>query len=139
LIIKDLAPTEYYAPLSQRDLIQRLLANPNRACIEYLDQPMSAAQLRSVYAAADALVSPYKAEGFGLPIVEAMAMGLPVIVTREGPAKDFVTDDYGITIPAVETDAEMTVPTVMPPKLLEPDLEALVNALKFAREHPTEV
>lgn len=38
--------------------------------------------LPKVYAAADALVMPSKMEGFGLPVLEAMACGTPVICSR---------------------------------------------------------
>jgi glycosyltransferase involved in cell wall biosynthesis len=38
--------------------------------------------LPKVYAAADALVMPSKIEGFGLPVVEAMACGTPVVCSR---------------------------------------------------------
>ena len=36
----------------------------------------------NMYRTADAFVLPTHAEGFGRPIMEAMAMGLPVIVTN---------------------------------------------------------
>ena len=38
--------------------------------------------LPKVYAAADVLVMPSKIEGFGLPVLEAMACGTPVICSR---------------------------------------------------------
>ena len=42
---------------------------------------LSEAELAGLYTACDCLVHPYRGEGFGLPIAEAMACGLPVIVT----------------------------------------------------------
>ncbi|MGI0483406.1 FkbM family methyltransferase [Geminocystis sp. CENA526] len=41
-------------------------------------------ELRIAYSAAIALIYPSKYEGFGMPIVEAMACGCPVITTRNG-------------------------------------------------------
>jgi glycosyltransferase involved in cell wall biosynthesis len=41
------------------------------------------------YTAADVGVFPYRGEGFGLPILECLAAGTPVIVTRHGAASDF--------------------------------------------------
>ena len=46
-------------------------------------------ELAGLYAACDCLVHPYRGEGFGLPIAEAMACGLPAIVTGYGAAMDF--------------------------------------------------
>ena len=44
---------------------------------------LSQRELASVYAGAAALVHPALLEGFGLPMLEAMACGCPVIATRE--------------------------------------------------------
>lgn len=41
-----------------------------------------------LYASASVYVSPYRSEGFGLTVLEAMAMGLRVIVTDSGPARE---------------------------------------------------
>ncbi len=43
-----------------------------------------------LYAAADALVFPAEQEPFGLCILEAMAMGIPVIASRSGGIPEFV-------------------------------------------------
>ena len=42
----------------------------------------------SLYRACDVLVHPYRGEGFAMPVLEAMACGLPVIVTNGGPTDD---------------------------------------------------
>lgn len=46
------------------------------------DEGLPAEFVRSIYRAADVLVSPSMGEGFGLPIVEAAACGTPAIVTN---------------------------------------------------------
>tara|TARA_Y100001968_G_scaffold147059_1_gene134539 strand:+ start:1 stop:3627 length:3627 start_codon:yes stop_codon:yes gene_type:complete len=46
-------------------------------------------QLKSLYLQADVLVAPSRGEGFGLPIGEAMCLGLPVITTGWGGQMDF--------------------------------------------------
>ncbi len=48
--------------------------------------------LRELYAAADIFVLPTRAECFGIATVEAMASGLPVIVSDTGGVRDIVDD-----------------------------------------------
>jgi alpha-1,3-rhamnosyl/mannosyltransferase len=48
--------------------------------------------LPAVYSAAELLVYPSLHEGFGLPIVEAMACGLPVVCTRAADPDELAAD-----------------------------------------------
>lgn len=57
-----------------------LAASPVRARVHHLDY-LDRASLHAVLARAEALVFPSWLEGFGLPVVEAMACGTPVIVS----------------------------------------------------------
>lgn len=47
----------------------------------------------SLYASCDVWLSASRSEGFGLPIMEAMACRTPVVSTSTGAAKDLITDD----------------------------------------------
>ncbi len=49
--------------------------------IEFTEEELSDAETLRLVASADCLVSLHRAEGFGLPIAEAMLSGLPVIAT----------------------------------------------------------
>jgi glycosyltransferase involved in cell wall biosynthesis len=87
-------------------------------------------QMRALYAVADAYVSPYRAEGFNLPVLEAMACGAPVIVTAGGPTDDFCRDAPALAqrLPATLRRAEET--TQMTGWYLEPELAPLVDAMQ---------
>jgi glycosyltransferase involved in cell wall biosynthesis len=53
---------------------------------------VSNAQLRALYRGAAAFVYPSLYEGFGLPVLEAMACGTPVITSREGSLEEIAAD-----------------------------------------------
>lgn len=55
-------------------------------------------QLRDLYDASDAFVLPTRGEGWGLPIVEAMAMGLPTIATNFSGPTAYLTTRTGYPV-----------------------------------------
>ena len=94
-----------------------LAASPVRARIvhlDYLDRPQLAATMRG----AEALLFPSLLEGFGLPVVEAMSCGVPVILSHcsslpevAGDAALYVDPHDGATIAAailrLDADGEL--------------------------------
>jgi len=61
--------------------------------IRLISGHLNLAQLNCLYNAADAYVTPYRAEGFNLPALEAQSCGTPVVATRGGATDDFLTGD----------------------------------------------
>jgi glycosyltransferase-like protein len=55
--------------------------------------PVADADMPSLYRIADALVFPSLKEGFGLVVLEAMASGLPVVVSRIAPFTEYLDAD----------------------------------------------
>ncbi len=78
-----------------------LLTSAVMDAIFLVENNLSQADLQAVYACADCYVSPYRAEGFNLPVLEAMACGTPVIVTAGGPTDDFCPDGLATRVPSV--------------------------------------
>lgn len=69
--------------------------------IHVIPANMTQAALRQLYAFVDWYVSPYRAEGFNLPVLEAQACGTPVIVTSGGATDDFCNTDAAWKIPGI--------------------------------------
>jgi glycosyltransferase involved in cell wall biosynthesis len=63
------------------------------------------AELPAFMAKLHCFVSSSRYETFGVVIAEAMAAGLPVIVTRSGGPEDYVTEENGMLVPAEDAAA----------------------------------
>src|SRR6185436_13260064 len=94
-----------------------------------------------LFTACQCLVHPYRGEGFALPVLEAMACGLPVIVTAGGATDDFVTDDFGFRMEAEPKVLGYEVGPfhlVRPGWWLEPAPEIIEKSMRHVFEHRDE-
>ena len=104
-----------------------LIDNQVLAGISVVSGSLDQSQLRALYGVADAYVSPYRAEGFNMPVLEAMACGTPVIVTGGGATDDFCPPALSVKLPSREgTKADEPA---MFGRFLMPDEEALHAAM----------
>ena len=60
-------------------------------CVDYVRSPPQN-DIARLYAASDVYLFGSRSEGFGLPVLEAMACGCPVVATRAGCAPDVIED-----------------------------------------------
>jgi tetratricopeptide (TPR) repeat protein len=138
LVIKDFGTTSFYRDQTLGADIRRAQQDPANPAIELIDWDLTAPTAAGLYTACQCLVHPYRGEGFALPIAEAMACGLPVIVPRYGPCLDYCDDEVAHLVPATEVsakDAEVGgLPTVAPPWWGEIDRGALASAMRQAFE-----
>ena len=98
LVIKDFA--QLYPTNNLGAQVAEIAARDGVAHILYYDGMLTDADVAALYRSCDVFLAPYRGEGFGLPVLEAMACGLPVIVTAGGATDDFVDDAVGFRIAA---------------------------------------
>lgn len=67
--------------------------------IHIIDDTMTRDEVLSLIQQSDCYVSLHRAEGFGLGMAEAMALGKPVVGTGYSGNTDFLTDDTGFPVP----------------------------------------
>jgi glycosyltransferase involved in cell wall biosynthesis len=97
--------------------------------IKLLSVTLPMTEMRNLYCLADSYVSPYRAEGFNLPVIEAIACGTPVIVTAGGATDDFCDARTSLQISARRrTNAEVNWSGSG--YHLEPELDALIAAME---------
>jgi glycosyltransferase involved in cell wall biosynthesis len=132
LLIKD---QQALYGISAVTMIQKLvtdgkitLDNDDIASIRIIPKTLSIEQLRQLYGIADYYVSPYRGEGFNLPVIEAIACGIKVIVTDGGSTDDFCDEHTSIKIPSIKL-RNTTVYGHFVGAYLDPDLDALVQIM----------
>lgn len=67
--------------------------NPNFPDVHIIEDDYTDEQMRALYEQCHVLLAPSRAEGFGLPMAEAMLSGLAVITTGWGGQTDFCTEE----------------------------------------------
>ncbi len=99
------------------------------AAIQVVPGNLSQAQLRLMYGVADAYVSPYRAEGFNLPVLEAIACGTQAVVTDGGATDDFCESTVALRVASTPGTHDRGNPNEVA-RYREPDPEALVEAME---------
>jgi glycosyltransferase involved in cell wall biosynthesis len=138
LVIKDLGSRSFYSHNTQLGKARQFALRPSSPHTLLVTEELDDAALAALYRGADAFVLPYRAEGFGMPLIEAMACGKPVITTGEGPATEFCSAENSYLIRA----AEVSVPDPVPPlgplssewTWFEPDVAALAQTMRHVYE-----
>ena len=103
------------------------------------NQPLSGAQLVELYQGADCFVLPSRGEGWGMPILEAMACGVPAIATDWSAPTTFLNQQNGYPLPIrglVPTGS--AAPHYHGAQWAEPDADALVELLRRVAANPAE-
>jgi glycosyltransferase involved in cell wall biosynthesis len=89
-----------------------------------------------LYTSADCFVLPTRGEGWGMPTIEAMACGLPVISTNWGAQTEFLHDSVAFPLrirglaPAITRS-----PYYAGTRWAEPDLDHLCDLMRYVYEN----
>jgi len=129
LIVKDFGSDSVYRGADR----STVAALAQQGALVHLDADLDDADMAALYRACDVLVHPYRGEGFAMPVLEAMASGLPVIHTAGGPTDEFCPPEAGWRIrsqrramPGGRVDRFVTAGE---PWMLEPDVAHLAELL----------
>jgi GT2 family glycosyltransferase len=95
-------------------------------------------EMGALYRSADAFVLPTRGEGFGVPVLEAMACGLPTIATNwSGPA-DFLHEGVGYPLESRLIPAVARCPYYEGFEWADPDVDHLRALMRHVVDHPEE-
>jgi glycosyltransferase involved in cell wall biosynthesis len=110
---------------AQRAALEALIARLGLGDCVHCLPPVAEHALPLFYAAAQAFIYPSRYEGFGLPVLEAMASGTPVITTRSSSLAE-VAGDAAVLVDPEDTDAlAQAIVTVLTDEALRARLAAL--------------
>jgi glycosyltransferase involved in cell wall biosynthesis len=119
--------------------IAALLPEPSPPVALLYNQALAPERLAELYHSADCFVLPTRGEGWGMPALEAMACGVPAIVTAWSGPSAFVTPENGYPLPISGlAPADERNPYYRGARWAEPDEAALVELLRRAAGHPEE-
>jgi glycosyltransferase involved in cell wall biosynthesis len=104
-----------------------LLHAPN---IEIIREFMTEEALAALYGRADALISLHRSEGFGLPMLEALARGVPVVATGWSGNMDFTTPENSILVPYELVPVSDAASVYRFSHWAEPDVTTAANGLR---------
>ncbi|HHH40914.1 MAG TPA: glycosyltransferase [Chloroflexi bacterium] len=103
------------------------------------NQELPTYQMGSLYRSADCFVFPTRGEGWGLPILEAMACGLPVIATAWSAHTDFMHEGNAYPLRVAKLiPARAKCPYYEGFRWAHPDEDHLVHLMRHVYEHREE-
>jgi glycosyltransferase involved in cell wall biosynthesis len=141
LVLKLFGTRTFYQLEDEGASLRAFADDPRAPELIVIDEELSDDDVVRLYRSCDALAFPYRGEGFGLPMLEALACGLPVIATAGGAADAFLDDDVAYRIPATRVPLSGTMrgePLAGEGWWLEPDVDALAATMRHVVAHPDE-
>jgi glycosyltransferase involved in cell wall biosynthesis len=102
--------------------------------VEILRNHLDEAGLAALYGRADVLLSLHRAEGFGLPMLEALARGIPVVATAWSGNTDFTDALNSVPVPCELVPVADPAAIYHGSRWAEPDVAAAAEGLRRLAE-----
>ena len=109
---------------------------------------LSERDMANIYKNSKVVVHPYRGEGFGMHVQEAVACGAYPIITGQGPTEEFIPKEIGARIKTSRASVDLTSPELFAIKpgdsltnmgghswILEPDAENLKFNMRLIYQH----
>ena len=110
----DIIKTTKYGKYLNFDVINDII---------FISKNLDLRSLNKLYNLTDCYVSPYRAEGFNLPPLEAAAVGTPIIVTKGGSTDDYFHSSLGLQIDSVPFENNDS-------RKVEPKMDSLIECIE---------
>lgn len=146
LFIKD--TPQIYGQNNLLSQILRLQYHIDCGKIIYNSDLLSEKEMANIYKNTKVVVHPYRGEGYGMHVQEAVACGAYPIITDQGPTEEFIPREIGARIQTRMNHIDITSPDLFALKpgdsvtgmgghswILEPDLENLKFQMKLIYQH----
>jgi glycosyltransferase involved in cell wall biosynthesis len=104
--------------------------------VKILRHHLDDAGLSALYDQADTLLSLHRAEGFGLPMLEALARGIPVVATAWSGNTDFTDSGNSVGVPYRLVPVEDPAAIYSGSRWAEPDIAAAAKGLRRLADDP---
>ncbi|WP_136608082.1 glycosyltransferase family 4 protein [Paenibacillus dokdonensis] len=126
---------------------KRLGIQKDTAPVVIIGQQLSESRLKGLYTLGNAFVLPTRGEGVGLPFLESLASGVPVIATGWGGQMDFLTHSNSFLVPYQLRNPSSSMNSAISRKFsnlfaqkgqlwAEPDLHSLKKLMRKAYGNP---
>lgn len=122
----------YIKELIKENVIDKEIWQEVKNKILYIPDTYTYTQMNELYNSCDCYISPYLAEGFNLPVLEAIACGKPVIIPKGGPTDDFTNDQVAKYIKTIVVKNDLNQHVLITDELsLQEEMINIINDDNF--------